>query len=356
MTQAEGRYFAADAAFVVESRSVRPDQCCNEQPVTPIEGGRPMDRGTFLRTLGTCLLAAPISAGAQQAGEVARIGYLSNGTATVNAGFRQAFTDGLRDHGWIEERNIAIEYRWQGDGALTLDALAAELVRRPLDLIFAVNTPAALATKRTGTTLPVVFAQVSEPVAIGLVESLARPGRNFTGLTTINRELMSKRLELLKETIPGLTRVGYLANPGYEVHKAQLTENDTSSRRSARAFRVRGAFARMATAHVGAFIVQQDDLRTGNRTAIIDLAGRRRLPGMYVSAFIRGLAGSCPMELTPRTFTDVRPTMCIKSSKVPNHPLCRWNGRPSSSWRSISRPAKRSGSPFRRRCCCKQIR
>jgi putative ABC transport system substrate-binding protein len=189
-----------------------------------------MDRGTFLRTLGTCLLAAPISAGAQQAGKVARIGYLSNGTATVNAGFRQAFTDGLRDHGWIEERNIAIEYRWQGDGALTLDALAAELVRRPLDLIFAVNTPAALATKRTGTTLPVVFAQVSEPVAIGLVESLARPGRNFTGLTTINRELMSKRLELLKETIPGLTRVGYLANPGYEVHKAQLTETTAAAR------------------------------------------------------------------------------------------------------------------------------
>jgi ABC-type uncharacterized transport system substrate-binding protein len=189
-----------------------------------------MDRGTFLRTLGTCLLAAPISAGAQQAGKVARIGYLSNGTATVNAGFRQAFTDGLRDHGWIEERNIAIEYRWQGDGALTLDALAAELARRPPDLIFAVNTPAALATKRTGTTLPVVFAQVSEPVAIGLVESLARPGRNFTGLTTINRELMSKRLELLKETIPGLTRVGYLANPGYEVHKAQLTETTAAAR------------------------------------------------------------------------------------------------------------------------------
>jgi putative tryptophan/tyrosine transport system substrate-binding protein len=169
--------------------------------VTLIEGGRPMDRGTFLRTLGACLLAAPICADAQ-AGKVARIGYLSNGTATVNAGLRKAFTDGLRDRGWIEERNIAIEYRWQGDGTLTLDALAAELARMPLDLIFAVNTPAALATKRTGTALPVVFAQVSEPVAIGLVESLARPGRNFTGLTTINRELMSKRLELSRRRSP----------------------------------------------------------------------------------------------------------------------------------------------------------
>jgi ABC-type uncharacterized transport system substrate-binding protein len=145
-----------------------------------------------------------------------------------------------------------------------LDVLAAELARMPLDVLFAVNTPAALATKQTGTTLPVVFAQVSEPVAIGLVDSLARPGRNFTGLTTINRELMSKRLELLKEAIPSLARVGYLANPGYEVHRSQLTEMIAAARdlgmtlhlaevRSPSEFE--GAFARMAAAHVGAFIV-----------------------------------------------------------------------------------------------------
>jgi putative ABC transport system substrate-binding protein len=108
--------------------------------------------------------------------------------------------------------------------AAVLEVLAAELARLPLDAIFATNTPAAMGTQRTGTTLPVVFAAVSEPVEIGLVESLPRPGRNFTGLTTINRELMPKRLEVLKETIPGLTRVGYVANPGYEAHEAQLTE------------------------------------------------------------------------------------------------------------------------------------
>jgi putative ABC transport system substrate-binding protein len=249
-----------------------------------------MNRRSFLGTLTGGLLAAPLAAEAQRAGKVARIGYLNLGTATTNAGLRKAFTDGLRDHGWVEEKNIAIEYRWAGAGP-TLDALAAELVRLPLDVIFAVNTPAALATKRTGTTLPVVFAQVSEPVAIGLVHSLARPGRNFTGLTTINRELMSKRLELLKETIPGLTRVGYLANPGYEVHKPQLTEMSTTARglgltlhlaevRSPAEFE--GAFARMAAAHVGAFIVQQDDLFVGNRALLIDLATQRRLPGMFV--------------------------------------------------------------------------
>ena len=250
-----------------------------------------MDRRNFLSIFGVSLLAAPIAAEAQQAGKVARIGYLSPGTATANAGLRKAFTEGLRDRGWIEEKNIAIEYRFEGAGKPTLDALAAELARLPLDAILAVNTPAALAMKRTGTTLPVVFALVSEPIVTGLVGSLARPGRNFTGLTTINRELMSKRLELLKETIPGLARVGYLANPGYAVHQAQLTEMGAAARGLGLTFHLaevrapsefEGAFARMAAAHVGAFIVQQDDLFVANRTVVIDSATQRRLPGMYV--------------------------------------------------------------------------
>jgi putative ABC transport system substrate-binding protein len=250
-----------------------------------------IDRRTFLAGAGAGLLATPLAAEAQQARKVVRIGYLSYGTPTTNAGYLKAFTDGLRDHGWIEDKNISIEYRWAGTGGDTFENLAAELARRPLDAVFAVNTPASLAMKRTGTALPVVFAQVSEPVAIGLVDSLARPGRNFTGLTTINRELMSKRLELLKETIPRLTRVGYLANPDYEVHKAQLTEMGATAHglgltlhlaevRAPSEFE--GAFARMAAAHVGAFIVQQDDLFVGNRALVIQSATQRRLPGMYV--------------------------------------------------------------------------
>jgi putative tryptophan/tyrosine transport system substrate-binding protein len=114
--------------------------------------------------LAFSLASASSAAEAQQAGKVARIGYLAPGTAETNAGLRRAFTDRLRDHGWIEEKNIAIEYRWAGDSQRTLDAFATELARLPLDLIFAVNTPAALAAKRTGTRLPVVFAQVSEPI------------------------------------------------------------------------------------------------------------------------------------------------------------------------------------------------
>jgi putative ABC transport system substrate-binding protein len=186
--------------------------------------------GCFV-TLALSLLVVPLTAETQPAGQVARIGFLSPGTATAaNSGLLQAFTDGLRHHGWIEGQNLAIEYCWEGAGTSTFDALAAELAQLPLDAILALNTPAALALKRTGTSLPVVFAIVSDPVEIGLVESLARPGRNFTGLTTMNRELMAKRLEVLKETLPGLSRVGYLANPGYAVHAAHAGRPATRTR------------------------------------------------------------------------------------------------------------------------------
>ena len=203
---------------------------------------------------------------------------------------RRAFIDGLREHGMVEGKDIVIESRWEGAGKATLDALAAELVRLPLDLILATNTPACLAVKRTGTSLPVVFPTVSEPIVIGLVASLARPGGNFTGLTTMNRELMGKRLELLKETIPGLAHVGHLANPGYAAHQIQLTEMRATAQSlgltlhlaEARApSEFEGAFARMAAAP-GAFLVQQDDLFIANRSLVIELASKRRLPGMYV--------------------------------------------------------------------------
>ena len=148
--------------------------------------------------------------------------------------------------------------------------------------------------KRTGTTVPIVFAAVSEPVAIGLVDSLARPGRNFTGLSTINRELMPKRLEVLKEAIPGLIRVGYLANPGYEAHRAQLAEMDAAARRFGMTLHLAevraasefdGALAQMASSRVGALIVQQDNLFNDNRAIVIDSSNKHRLPGMHVFSF-----------------------------------------------------------------------
>ncbi len=249
-----------------------------------------MKRRRFIALVSGGLLAAPLAAAAQPAGKVARIGYLSSSTPTVGAGLLKVFTDGLQEHGWTDGKNIAIEFRWESPGK-TLDSNGAELARLPLDVIVAVNTPAALAMKRTGTMLPVVFATVSEPVVTGLVSSLARPGNNFTGLTTINRELMSKRLEVLKQAVPGLARIGYLANPGYAVHQVQLGEMNTTARglgltlhlaeaRTPSEFE--GAFARMAAAQVGAIIVQQDELFRDHRLAVVELAKRRRWPDMYV--------------------------------------------------------------------------
>ena len=210
--------------------------------------------------------------GAQQTGHMPRIGLLGPGAPQTTASCAPGFSEGLQEHGWAEGQNIAIEYRWALGHLERLPELAAELVRLPVEVIFAVNTPAVLAVKQTGTQLPVVFAAVSEPIEIGAVRSLARPGGTFTGLTTMNRELMPKRLELLTEAMPGLTRVGYLANPTYAGHHPQLHEMQAAARSlglELHPFEVHEgaelerAFAGMAAAHVGAFIVQQDALFGG---------------------------------------------------------------------------------------------
>ena len=236
-------------------------------------------------------ILAPIPpAGAQQAGNMPRIGFLGPGAPQTRASCVPGFSEGLREHGWVEGQNIAIEYRWAEGKLDRLPQLAAELVQLPVAVIFAVNTPAVLAVKQTGTPLPVVFAAVSEPIEIGAVRSLARPGGNFTGLTTMNRELMPKRLELLKEAAPEIRRVGYLANPTYAGHQPQLHEMQAAARSlgiELHLFEVREgselerAFAGMAAAHVGAFIVQQDVLFGAHRRTIIDLAAQSHLPGMY---------------------------------------------------------------------------
>jgi putative tryptophan/tyrosine transport system substrate-binding protein len=244
--------------------------------------------------IALAILAPTHPAGAQQAGNMPRIGFLASDSAQTDAAFVHAFSEGLREHGWVEGQNIAIEYRWALGTLDRLPQLTAELVHLQVAVIFATNTPVVVAVKQTGTTIPVVFAAVSEPIEIGAVASLARPGGNYTGLTTSGRELMPKRLELLKEAMPQLTRVGYLANPTYAVHQPQLQEMQAAARSlgmELHPFEVRDgaelerAFAGMAAAHVGAFIVQQDPLFISHRRKIVDLAAQSRLPGMYIASF-----------------------------------------------------------------------
>ncbi|MBI3127933.1 MAG: ABC transporter substrate-binding protein [Candidatus Tectomicrobia bacterium] len=253
-----------------------------------------MSRKIAIFAMALALLASAWPAEAQRLEEPRRIGFLSTGSPGPSSSAIKAFLEGLRGHGWAEGRNIAIEYRWAGESRKSLQDLAAEVARLPVDVIFVRTTPAALALKKTGTKIPVVFVAVSEPIGTGLVASLARPGGNFTGITSINRDLMPKRLELLKEVLPGLARVGHIANPGYAIHQVQVKE----MREAARALEMEllvfeartipeaeRAFAGMAEARVGAFIMQQGPPFLYLRREILGLAARSGLAGMYPASF-----------------------------------------------------------------------
>jgi putative tryptophan/tyrosine transport system substrate-binding protein len=166
-----------------------------------------------LSIVGALLLALSVSVEAQQTGKVYRIGYLVTRSALESRD--EAFRQGLRELGYVEGKNIIIEYRFAGGKREQIPTLAAELVRLNVDIIVAAGSPVALAARAATRTIPIVFAGVADPIGMGLAASLARPGGNVTGLTPISAELSAKRLELLKETVPRLTRVAVLSTPDY---------------------------------------------------------------------------------------------------------------------------------------------
>ena len=166
--------------------------------------------GALLITLG--LLVAPLAVEAQQAGRVYRIGYLL-GTTREQEPALEAFLEGMRALGYVEGQNLVMEYRAAEGQYERLPALAAELVRLPVDVLLAAITPAALAARDATTTIPIVMAGVGDPLGSGLVASLARPGGNVTGLTSLQSELVGKELEFLKEVLPTVSRVAVLWNP-----------------------------------------------------------------------------------------------------------------------------------------------
>jgi putative ABC transport system substrate-binding protein len=249
-------------------------------------------RRKFLGTLASGLLAAPLAAEAQQAAKVARIGYLAtNLTATPN--LHEAFRQGLRDLGYVEGRNLVIEYR-SAEGKLErLPALAAELVSLKVDVIVAPNTVAALAAEQATGTLPIVFAVAADPVASGLVTSLARPGGNVTGLSILAPELVGKRLELLKQTVSGVSRVAVLWQPGAmgeRIDKDMLKDAEGAARALGVRLQVveaRGpddfdrAFSEMTRARAGALTVLGSTLFLIERRRLVDLAAKYRLPAVY---------------------------------------------------------------------------
>jgi putative ABC transport system substrate-binding protein len=172
--------------------------------------------------LATLFLANVSLADAQQTGKIFRIGFLDNSTASGIAVLLEAFRQELRKLGWIEGKNIAIEYRFSELKAERLPELAADLVRLNVDLIVTTGEPPARAAKSATTTIPIVMANAGDPVGSGFVASLARPGGNVTGLSNLGTELNSKRLEVLKDAIPKLARVGFLRGAGIGAQRREI--------------------------------------------------------------------------------------------------------------------------------------
>jgi putative tryptophan/tyrosine transport system substrate-binding protein len=172
-----------------------------------------MNKRIFCVALCAMLYALCVSAEAQQSKKVPRIGFLSPGSPSSVTGRYEAFRYGLRELGYVEGKNIVIEQRYAEGKVDRLSALAVELVRLKVDIIFTVTTPGVLAAKKATKNVPIVFAGTGDPVRGGLVTSLAWPGGNITGLSILSPELDGKRLELLKETVPKIARVAYLWNP-----------------------------------------------------------------------------------------------------------------------------------------------
>jgi putative ABC transport system substrate-binding protein len=232
-------------------------------------------------------LASFHTAGAQQAKRIPRIGVL---ISTDKALLGEAFLQGLRELGYVEGKNIAIEWR-VGEGKLDRIAeFAADLVRMKVDVIVASSNSAIIALKQATSTIPVVMTTVSDPIGAGFIQSLGRPGGNITGLTVIGEDLSGKRLELLKEINPKITRVAVLRNltiPTHAVLWKETQDAATSLGLRLIALDIRGpedieaAFRAMVKERSEAFMVLPEPITTTHRQKIVDLAAKNRLPGMY---------------------------------------------------------------------------
>jgi putative tryptophan/tyrosine transport system substrate-binding protein len=239
-------------------------------------------------TLCALLLALSVSAYAQPTGKVARIGYLDGGNAAGSAVLVDAFLQELTKLGWIEGKNITIEYRFaENKGSEHLLELAAELVRLKVDLIAVTGSTAALPAKRATTTIPIVMTNAADPVGAGLVASLARPGGNVTGFSSLSNELNTKRLEILKDAVPKLTRVGLLRSSAVSSQtkdiraaalylKLKLEEIETQYDAKG----LENAFKTAKQKQVNAILTTATRSFVAVRKEIVELAAKYRLPAI----------------------------------------------------------------------------
>ena len=249
-----------------------------------------MRKKIFCLALGAMLSALSFSVEAQQTGKIPRIGYLSSLSASSDSSRHDAFRQGLKELGYVEEKNVAVEYEFAQGKLDRLPDLAGELVRLKVDVIVVGGSTATRAAKNATKLIPIVMINVTDPVVLGFVVSLARPGGNITGLSNLAPELGGKRLELLKEIVPKLSRVAVLGDPNSPAYGPQLNELKLAARALGlrlQPVEVRGpgdlenAFSAMIKAHAGAFMGLQQPTIDILRKRIMDLAGKNRLPAMY---------------------------------------------------------------------------
>jgi putative ABC transport system substrate-binding protein len=242
-----------------------------------------MKRREFIAALGGAAASWPLAARAQQA-KIPRIGIIDN--APIWDHFRQ----GLRDLGYVEGQNIALEYRAARGEPDQLAAAAAELVRLPVDVIAVFGTPATRAAKQATTTIPIVMISIGDPVRTGLVASLARPGGNITGNTILGPDIVAKRLQVLKELFPFLARLAFLWNPDNGSNLAQVEELKVAlpvlgmtlvSVEVRHVSEFDGAFAAMMRQQPDCFQMTNDPFHQIHARQIIDFVGKARLPAMY---------------------------------------------------------------------------
>ena len=244
--------------------------------------------------MGSLLLAFVQMAGAEQAPRVFRIGLLFAGSTDSPLRSLEALRHDLSERGYVDGKNIYFEYRFAEGNADRLPVLAAELVRLKVDLILTSGGPASLAAKKATTTIPIVMAGVGDPVRLGLIASLAQPGGNITGTTDLGPELVGKRLEILKEAVPRVSRVAFLVNAASGSRQMMLTDAEAVGRQlgvKLQALQVQGpnpdfvgALRAAAAERAGAVITSPDPLIAAHRKRILELLAKTRLPTMHPHA------------------------------------------------------------------------
>jgi putative ABC transport system substrate-binding protein len=259
--------------------------------MTPVEGHMAIHIGRRELILGGAMVAWPLAAWAQRTGQPPTIGFLNSETPDAYAAMAAAFRQGLSETGFVNGQNVAIEYRWAQGQNDRLPALATELVRRQAAVIAAAGTPSALAAKAATTRIPIVFSTGADPVAIGLVASLNRPGGNITGVTNLGVELVQKQLEVLHQLVPKATVMAALVNPT-NPSPAESTTKDAYA--AARKLRVQLhvlhasterdfdiVFATMVQLRAAALVVGPDTFFFARRDQIATLATRHAMPAIY---------------------------------------------------------------------------